>query len=102
MPRVHSHECTECGRTIGCDHRVCSVTEGEPLLCPRCAAAAREDQLPAAAAAPAPPPRRIEVYGIRGLQSKPWRRTFPSQAAYEAWLQQNGDDVQVLGTREEV
>lgn len=42
----------------------------------------------------------IEAYGVRGANSKKWRKTFKSQAAFEKWLDANQDDVEVLGTRE--
>jgi len=42
----------------------------------------------------------IEAYGVRGTKSKPWRKTFKSQAAFEAWLDKNAGDVEVYGTRE--
>lgn len=42
----------------------------------------------------------IEAYGVRGTKSTPWRKTFKSQAAFEAWLDKNAGDVEVYGTRE--
>lgn len=42
----------------------------------------------------------IEAYGIKGLSNKPWRKTFKSQAAFEAWLEKNAGDVEVHGIRE--
>lgn len=42
----------------------------------------------------------IEAYGVKGASSKAWRKTFKSQAAFEAWLEKNGGDVEVYGTRE--
>lgn len=42
----------------------------------------------------------VEAYGIRGANSKKWRKTFKSQAAFERWLDANEGDVEVLGTRE--
>ena len=41
----------------------------------------------------------IEAYGVRGMNSKQWRKTFKSQAAFEAWLAKNEGDVEVHGTR---
>lgn len=45
-------------------------------------------------------PEPVEAYGVKGLKSVPWRRTFPSQAAYERWLERNDGNVEVHGTRE--
>lgn len=42
----------------------------------------------------------IEAHGVRGLDSKPFRRVFKSQAAFEAWLQKNEGSVEVHATRE--
>lgn len=42
----------------------------------------------------------VEAYGVRGADSKKWRKTFKSQAAFEKWLDANEGDVEVLGTRE--
>jgi hypothetical protein len=42
----------------------------------------------------------IEAYGIKGMKSTPWRKRFKSQAAFEKWLDNTEDDVEVLGTRE--
>jgi hypothetical protein len=42
----------------------------------------------------------IEAYGIKGMKSTPWRKRFKSQAAFEKWLNNTEDDVEVLGTRE--
>ena len=41
----------------------------------------------------------IEAYGVRGMKSTPWRKTFKSQAAFEAWLEKNESNVEVHGTR---
>ncbi|CAB4129536.1 hypothetical protein UFOVP116_34 [uncultured Caudovirales phage] len=41
----------------------------------------------------------IEAYGVRGMNSKQWRKTFKSQAAFDAWLKLNDGDVEVHGTR---
>jgi len=42
----------------------------------------------------------VEAYGVRGMNSKKWRKTFKSQEAFERWLDANEGDVEVLGTRE--
>ena len=41
----------------------------------------------------------VEAYGVKGAQSKPWRKTFASPAAFERWLERNAGDVEVLGSR---
>jgi len=52
-----------------------------------------ETQAPAAVAKPA----RIEAYGSKGMQNRPWRRTFASAEKLDAWCERN--DAVVLGTR---
>jgi hypothetical protein len=42
----------------------------------------------------------IEAYGVRGVNSNKWKKTFKSQEAFEKWLDQNEGDVEVSGTRE--
>jgi hypothetical protein len=42
----------------------------------------------------------IEAHGVHGMKSKPWRKTFKNQAAFEAWLEKNEGNVEVHGTRE--
>jgi hypothetical protein len=41
----------------------------------------------------------IEAYGVRGMNSKQWRKTFKNQAAFEKWMEKNEGDVDVQGTR---
>lgn len=43
-------------------------------------------------------PHRIEAYGVRGMKSLPWRKTFESIEAMADWA--DAHDAQVLGTRE--
>ena len=43
---------------------------------------------------------KIEAHGIKGVNSKPWRKTFASQEAFEKWLDKNEGDVEVHGVRE--
>lgn len=43
---------------------------------------------------------KIEAYGVKGMNSKPWRKTFSSQEAFEKWLDKNEGDVEVHGVRE--
>ena len=42
----------------------------------------------------------VEAYGVKGMNSTPWRKKFKSQEAFEKWLDQTASDVEVLGTRE--
>lgn len=42
----------------------------------------------------------VEAYGVKGMKSTPWRKTFKSQAAFEKWLDKTAGDVEVQGTRE--
>lgn len=44
--------------------------------------------------------KKIEAYGVYGMKSKPWRKTFKNQAALEAWLEKNEGNVEIHGTRE--
>ena len=45
---------------------------------------------------------RIEAYGVKGVKSKPWRKEFKNQAAYEKFFdnEDNASDIEVHGTRE--
>lgn len=45
-------------------------------------------------------PVKVEAYGVRGPQSKPWRRTFPSRDAFKKWVEKNDGDISLRGTRE--
>lgn len=40
----------------------------------------------------------IEAYGVKGMQSKPWRRKFPNYEALAKWVEEN--DAEVHGIRE--
>ena len=42
----------------------------------------------------------FEAHGVKGMKSTPWRKTFKSQAEFEKWLDKNGGDVEVYGTRD--
>jgi hypothetical protein len=44
--------------------------------------------------------KKIEAYGVRGFNSKQWRKVFKNQAAFEKWLDANEGDVEVQGTRD--
>jgi hypothetical protein len=39
----------------------------------------------------------IEAYGVKGLKSTLWRKTFKSQAAFQKWLEKNEGNVEVHG-----
>lgn len=40
----------------------------------------------------------VEAHGVKGMQSKPWRKTFKSLEAMEAWLEKH--DAELHGTRD--
>lgn len=42
----------------------------------------------------------FEAYGVKGMKSKAWRKTFRDQAAFEKWLDAQDGNVEVYGTRE--
>lgn len=42
----------------------------------------------------------VEAYGVFGMKSRPWRKKFKSQQAFERWLDANEGNVEVHGTRE--
>lgn len=44
--------------------------------------------------------KRIEAHGVKGMKSKPWRKTFKSQKHFEEWAEKDGGDSEVLGFRE--
>lgn len=39
----------------------------------------------------------ITAYGVKGMKSTAWTKTFVSEAALEAWLEKQNGNVQVLG-----
>lgn len=41
--------------------------------------------------------QQIEVYGVRGMKSKHFQKTFKNQAAFEKWMEKNGGDVEIYG-----
>ena len=41
----------------------------------------------------------VEVHGVKGLQSKPFRKTFATPAAFDRWLDANAGDVEIHGFR---
>ena len=41
---------------------------------------------------------KIEAYGVKGMQSKPWRKVFKSDEALDAWVEKTGAEIH--GTRE--
>jgi hypothetical protein len=44
--------------------------------------------------------KKIEAHGVHGMKSKPWRKVFKNQAAFEAWLEKHEGDVEVHGARD--
>lgn len=42
----------------------------------------------------------VEAHGVHGMKSKPWRKKFKSQEAFEKWLEKNEGNVEVHGTRD--
>lgn len=46
------------------------------------------------------PGAEVEAYGVRGVRSKPWRRTFKNLDALNAWVEKSDGDIEVHGTRE--
>lgn len=47
-----------------------------------------------------PEKRPMEAYGVKGMKSTPWRKTFKSQEDFEKWLDKNEGDVTVHGMRD--
>jgi hypothetical protein len=39
----------------------------------------------------------FEAYGVKGMNSTPWKKTFKSQEAFEKWLDAQGGNVEVFG-----
>lgn len=51
----------------------------------------------------AKPSTKIEVHGVKGLRSTPFRKVFASQAAFEKWLDSTaGQNATIHATREGV
>lgn len=42
--------------------------------------------------------KKIEAYGVKGMNSTSWRKTFPNEEALNKWAKENSAEVQ--GTRE--
>lgn len=42
---------------------------------------------------------RIEITGVRDMNSRRFRKTFKSEAAFEKWLDKHGDEVEVHAIR---
>jgi hypothetical protein len=78
--------------------------EREAALAPRraakAAAAAAQGNLEFDTFDDKPDRVRVEAHGVRGMQSTPWRRTFPSWAAFEAWAEKNSENITIHATRE--
>lgn len=43
---------------------------------------------------------KFEAHGVKGVKSKPWRKTFASQEEFEKWLEKNEGDVEVYAVRD--
>lgn len=43
---------------------------------------------------------KFEVTGVKGLKSKAFTKVFKSQKQFEAWLEKNGDDVEIYAFRD--
>lgn len=41
----------------------------------------------------------IEAYGVRGMKSKPWRKTFANRVALDRWIERMDGEVELYGTR---
>jgi hypothetical protein len=37
--------------------------------------------------------QKVEAYGVKGMKSTPWRKTFKSMEAMEAWLDKTGAEL---------
>lgn len=61
------------------------------------AASAATDGQICAAVKPVKPSGRIEAYGVKGMKSRPWRRTFNDSDALLTWCEKN--DAEVYGQR---
>lgn len=40
--------------------------------------------------------QKVEISGVKGMNSKPFRKVFKSEDALEKWMEKNGADVEVL------
>jgi hypothetical protein len=47
-----------------------------------------------------PTSTKIEICGVKGLKSVPFRRIFKDQAAFEKWLDANGENVTIHASRD--
>ena len=43
---------------------------------------------------------KFEACGVMGVHSKPWRKTFATQEAFEKWLEKHEGDVEVYAFRD--
>jgi hypothetical protein len=43
---------------------------------------------------------KVEVVGVKGVNSKSFRKVFKNQAAFEAWFDKNEGDFEVQGVRD--
>lgn len=47
-----------------------------------------------------PVSKQLEAFGVKGMQSKSWRKKFKTLKAYETWYEKNEGNVEVYGLRE--
>jgi type II secretory pathway component PulM len=38
----------------------------------------------------------IEAHGVKGMKSTPWRKTFKSIEALNAWVEKNGAEIYAI------
>ena len=43
---------------------------------------------------------KIEAYGVKGLQSKAWRKVFANEDALNRWLEKQDGNAEVYGVRD--
>jgi hypothetical protein len=97
--RVHNAAAEACRAEQEALQTAHAKAEREGALAPRRAAKA------AAAAAQGnldlgPASAKVEAHGVQGMRSTPWRRTFPSWAAFDAWAEKNRENITIHATRE--
>jgi len=39
---------------------------------------------------------KVEAYGVKGMKSTPWRKTFKSLEALNAWVEKTGAEVHAV------
>lgn len=69
------YQCKKCNATADAVHKIVHVKDSDPNDKP------------------------FEAYGVKGMKSASWRKTFKNQQEFEKWLDKNEGDVEVYGTR---